>query len=471
MFWADELARHVPPGQPQVVNDSKTPSGTVPTGALRGPIIHDAIARALREAGLATRFLYGTDDMDPMDSQSMKSDEHVGQHMGKPLMAIPAPGAGGTDYAEYHQARFLASFPTVGVKPDELYRMRDLYRAGKLDRSIDLVLRHADVAREVLARVAKVKKEPGYLPLNVICENCGRVGTTYVTHYDGKEVTYECKKDLVSWAVGCGHHGQVSPFGGRGKLPWNFEWAAQWDLFGVTIEGCGKDLSTAGGSRERSDELYRAIWKKEPPLNVPYEFVTVGGKKMSTSHAEDWKHLGAAAHEIVELLTGEIVRFLMLRTRPGTTIEFDPSGDRIPKLFDDFDRAAEAYVDDPRSDVGRVYALSQLSNEVRTGYRVPFHLLANWLQMPHLDPRSEAERLVGRRLTDWETQELERRIAVAKIWLERWAPEEATFAVSQTLPPAAHELSGPQRELLRRLLPYVGDSLGPDELQGKIRDL
>lgn len=471
MFWADELARRVPPGQPQVVNDSKTPSGTIPISALRGPIIHDAIARALRATGVQTRFLYGTDDMDPMDSQSMKSDEHLAPHMGKPLMAIPAPGASGTDYAEFHQARFLGAFPTVGVRPDELYRMRDLYRAGKLDRSIDLVLRNREVAREVLERVANVKKDASYYPLNVVCENCGRVGTTYVTNYDGKEVTYECKKDLVTWAVGCGHRGKVSPFGGRAKLPWNFEWAAQWDLFGVTIEGCGKDLSTAGGSRDRSDELYRAIWRKEPPLNVAYEFVTVGGKKMSTSHAEHWKHLGAAAHEIVELLTGEIVRFLMLRIRPATTIEFDPSGDRIPKLFDDYDRAAEAYVNDPQSDAGRVYALSQLSDEVRTGYRVPFHILANWLQMPHLDPKAQAEALVGRRLIPWEVQELDRRAAVARIWLERWAPEEVKFAVSQTLPPAAHELTPKQRELLRRLLPFLGDSLGPDELQVKIRDL
>ena len=36
--------------------------------------------------------------------------------------------------------------------------------------------------------------------------------------------------------------GWVSPFGGAAKLPWNLEWAAQWSLFGVTIEPCGKDL-------------------------------------------------------------------------------------------------------------------------------------------------------------------------------------------------------------------------------------
>ncbi len=46
MDWADELAARV--SGPQVVNDSKTPSGTVHVGSLRGPVILDVITRALR---------------------------------------------------------------------------------------------------------------------------------------------------------------------------------------------------------------------------------------------------------------------------------------------------------------------------------------------------------------------------------------------------------------------------------------
>ena len=45
MDWADELATSVT--GPQVVNDSKTPSGTVHVGSLRGPVILDVITRAL----------------------------------------------------------------------------------------------------------------------------------------------------------------------------------------------------------------------------------------------------------------------------------------------------------------------------------------------------------------------------------------------------------------------------------------
>ena len=75
MDWADELAASV--SGPQVVNDSKTPSGTVHVGSLRGPVILDVIVRALRAASRPTTFLYGIDDLDPMDAQSLLTADAV----------------------------------------------------------------------------------------------------------------------------------------------------------------------------------------------------------------------------------------------------------------------------------------------------------------------------------------------------------------------------------------------------------
>src|SRR4029079_17518750 len=82
MDWADELAERVRDAGPQVVNDSKTPSGTVHVGSLRGPVILDAITRALRANGIATTLLYGVDDMDPMDAQALLTPDAVETEMG-----------------------------------------------------------------------------------------------------------------------------------------------------------------------------------------------------------------------------------------------------------------------------------------------------------------------------------------------------------------------------------------------------
>ena len=174
--------------------------------------------------------------------------------------------------------------------------------------------------------------------MGVICPTCGKVGTTLARDWDGETVAFECLPDLVTWAAGCSSSGRVSPFGGAAKLPWNLDWAAQWSLFGVTIEPCGKDLATAGGSRDRSDAIAREVFEREPPLNFPYEFLNIGGKKMSTS-----KGHGAAAHTITTVVPPEQLRFLFVRQRPETALEFDPEGtDAIPRLFDEFDRLAAA---------------------------------------------------------------------------------------------------------------------------------
>ena len=63
MDWADELAASV--SGPQVINDSKTPSGTVHVGSLRGPVILDVIVRAMRARGLDITYLYGSTTWTP----------------------------------------------------------------------------------------------------------------------------------------------------------------------------------------------------------------------------------------------------------------------------------------------------------------------------------------------------------------------------------------------------------------------
>ena len=233
---------------------------------------------------------------------------------------------------------FIDVFAGLGIHPDRYYWMSDIYPTGAMDPYIRLALDRAALVREIYRRVANVQHPDTWHPLGVICPTCGKVGTTIVTDWDGERVFFECRADLVTWARGCGSSGWISPFGGTAKLPWNLEWAAQWSLFGVTIEPGGKDLSTAGGSRDRSDAIAREVFEREPPLNVPYEFLNIGGKKMSTS-----KGRGAAAHTIAEVIPPEQLRFLFLRPRPNQAIEFDPDGtDAIPRLFDEFDRFAAA---------------------------------------------------------------------------------------------------------------------------------
>jgi lysyl-tRNA synthetase class 1 len=461
VYWADELAAAA--SGRQVVNDSKSPSGTVHVGSLRGVVLHDAIYRALRQAGVEATFLYGVDDMDAMDSQAKLTPDAVEKYMGAPLSRVPAPeGSNAANYARHFVGEiFFRTFEPLGITP-EFYWVSELYAAGRMDPYVKLALDRADRVRAIYLRVSHVERTSTWLPIQVICEQCGKIGTTYATDWNGVTVAYRCMPDLVSWAHGCGHDGRVSPLGGRAKLPWNLEWAAKWGLLGVTIEGCGKDLATAGGSRDRSDAISREVFEIEPPRNVAYEFLNVGGKKMSTSKGQ-----GAAAHTIAEVLPPEQLRFLFLRPRPSQVIEFDPEGETIPRLFDEFDRIAAATAGrevkgELPADYERLFAYSLLgpASDVAAAaaaFRPAFAHLALLLQIPGVDIAERMEAEKGAPLTAFEAAILAERTASARAWLDSYAPERARLVIRHdAMPEEVAALDAGQRAYLAALASAAG---------------
>lgn len=445
MFWCDQLIDKI--SGPQTVNDSKTPSGRAHVGALRGPLIHDAIFRALKARGVPVRYLFGVDDYDPVDEIPYGEAEHFERYLGAPLCNTPPPpGSRATDMADHYISEFFSVFGELGIRP-EFYRMRDIYRSGKFNEAIDAILRKKDVVRTIYKEVSGSERGPDWHPFQVICENCGRVGTTEVTAYDGKEVTYECKPNLVKWARGCGHRGKMSPFDGRGKLPWKLEWCAKWRTFPVTIEGAGQDHSTKGGSRDVAMACIRAIFGQEPPLNCPYDFFLVGGAKMSSS-----KGIGVTSRDMADFLPPEILRFLLIRPPPRQPVNFEPSEVYIIKLFNEFDRYQHRYYRDATAAAGdkRIYELSEVDPEP-DHWLADFQLVAALTQMPHLDLAAELEKRKGSPFTELERKHLDLRIRAARYWVEHYATEQEKTRLQETLPARAQDLTAAQRAFLHIL--------------------
>jgi len=459
MFWCDQLVETIE--GPQTINDSKTPSGRAHVGALRGPLIHDAIYRTLQAKGVPARYLFGVDDYDPVDEIPYGEAEHFEKYLGAPLCNTPPPpGSNATDMADHYISEFFSVFAELGIRP-EFYRMRDLYRSGKFNEAIDAILRKADVVRRIYKKVSGSERAEDWHPFQVVCEKCGRIGTTVVTAYDGREVTYECRPDLVKWAIGCGHRGKVPPFDGKGKLPWKLEWCAKWRTFPVTIEGAGQDHSTKGGSRDVAMACLREIFGQEPPLNCPYDFFLVGGAKMSSS-----KGVGVTSRDMADFLPPEILRFLLIRPPPRQPVNFGPSEVYITKLFNEFDRSKHNYFDNAKSLPGdkRIYELSQVQPEPDY-WAADFQLVTALTQMPHLDVVRELEKRKGAPFTALERRHLELRIRAAHYWVEHYATEEEKTRLQETLPARAQDLSVTQRaflHILAGLLPqakWEGDAL------------
>ena len=459
MFWCNQLTEKI--AGPQTINDSKTPSGRAHVGALRGPLIHDAIFRTLKDKGVPVRYLFGCDDYDPVDEIPYGEREHFEKYLGAPLCNVPPPpGSTATDMADHFISEFWGVFKDLGIEP-QFYRMRDIYRSGQFNQAIDVILRHAHVVRGIYKEVSGAERPDTWHPFQVICEKCGRIGTTEVTAYDGKEVTYECRTNLVKWAQGCGHRGKMSPFDGRGKLPWKLEWCAKWRTFPVTIEGAGQDHSTKGGSRDVAMACLRAIFGQEPPLNCPYDFFLVGGAKMSSS-----KGVGVSSRGMADFLPPEVLRFLMIRTTPKHHVNFDSSEAHIIKVFNEFDRFHHRYFHDPKvtAEDQRIYELSRVATEP-DHWVADFQLVTALIQMPHLDAVKELEKRKGSPFTELDRKHLDLRIRAAKYWIENFATEEEKTRLQETLPARAQELTATQRAFLQKLsklLPkaqWEGDAL------------
>ena len=227
--------------------------------------------------------------------------------------------------------------------------------------------------------------------------------------------------------------------------------------------------STAGGSRDRSDAIAREIFEREPPLNVPYEFINIGGKKMSTS-----KGRGAAAHEIVEVIPPEQLRFFFLRPKPNTAVDFEPNQtDAVPRLFDEFDRFAAATAGkDVRGEIAPgfagtfAYALLDPDADVAAeaaAFRPAFSHLALLLQIPNVDVRARVEAEKGSPLNDRETSTFDERVRAARAWLEAYAPERAVVAVRLELPgEAVAALDADQHRYLAQLGDAAAASGAPE---------
>lgn len=453
---------------PQLVNDSKTPSGKAHVGALRGVLIHDAAFRFLRDHGIDVRYTFGCDDYDPLDELPAEHREFFEPYLGMPLCNVPPPpGSPATDLADHYITDFFGIFADLGVGATT-YRLRDVYRSGRFDSAIRRILDNADTVRRVYKEVSNSVRPGSWYPFQVICEQCGRIGTTEVVDFDGSQVQYRCRRDLVSWAKGCNHEGWVSPYGGNGKLPWKLEWVAKWEVFGVTIEGGGKDHSTKGGARDVAAACLRAIFRKDPPTNIPYEFFLLAGAKMSSSRG-----IGASAREVSALLPPEVLRFLMLKQPPNRQVNFGTDEEHLTKLFNDFDRLrSTVYAKGGDHSTKQLFRLCMVNEEAPIpAFEPPFQLLTTLLQMPHLDVWTEIAKLKGSPLNPVEQEHATRRLRCAEYWLEHYATPEDRIVVQWSLPRSAEQLPDVERAFLQRLsVELVGMSWTESSLQGAVFD-
>lgn len=462
MFWADKIVEEfindrketIDSKKSIIIRDEKTASGRMLISAMRGAVIHGIIAEIFSEGDMPHTFLWEINDTDAFRNIPESLDKKRYQkYLGMPLYSLPSPVEGAENYPEYFAKEFNDVMNYLGFTP-LYYRSSTAYKEGKFNDVIRTALLNAELVRKIYKEVSGSEKPSDWLPLMVVCEKCGKIGTTQVIAFDGEKVTYRCKTDTVEWAEGCGHKGDVSPFNGNATLPWKVEWAAKFKVFNVDIEGGGKDLSTKGGARDVSNHIVREVFNHQPPFDIPYEFFLSEGKKMSTS-----KGNAPAAHDVMSILPPHIYRLVFLGKNYKQAIEFNLKGDTVPILFDTYDRLAQKYHNGVNDDDTRLFSFVHKPGDqknIKERFLPRFSQVVFLIQMPHINIEEAVTHIKGAPLTEDDKKELEERVVYAREWIEKYAPERYVFKLQlDKVPDGVENFSSTQREALGKVLEEI----------------
>nr|WP_321112438.1 lysine--tRNA ligase [Halorussus salinisoli] len=355
-FWAESVAEKIlerveddpdrDPSDPIVVKGGISPSGVPHLGNMNEIVRGYFVAEALRERGYEVRQVFTADDRDPLRKLPRKLADldgnivelgdvnagALGRNLGKPYTAIPDPFGCCDSYGEHFSNLIERSAELLGI-PVEMVSNTELYESGEFEDVTRHVLANRENAREVLSHYQdKVDEE--YVPFNPICEDCGKITETVTdVDLDSGTVEYVCT-DMEAGdqtIEGCGHEGTATFR--EGKLPWRFEWPAQWQVLGVDHEPFGKDH--AEGSWPSGSDVARNVLDVEPPVPMAYEWFTLDGEAFSSSSG----HV-VMVQDVLEMIEPEVLRYFFTKD-PSKARDF--SVEHFDQLVDDFDEFERVY--------------------------------------------------------------------------------------------------------------------------------
>ena len=445
-FWAAAVADEIEardPAEPIVIKGGVSPSGVAHLGNFNEIMRGYFVAEVLRDRGFEVRQVFTSDDRDPLRKLPRKLADPegnivglgdvdagaLGRNLGKPYTDIPDPFGESASYAAHFASLLKADADRLGV-PVDMISNTELYEDGTFEPVVEHVLANVDEARAVLsAYQSKVDGE--YVPFNPICGNCGKVTETVTDiDLDAGTVDYVCT-DMTAGGdtiEGCGHEGTATFR--EGKLPWRFEWPAQWQVLGVDFEPFGKDH--AEGSWPSGEDIARNVLGIEPPVPMTYEWFTLNGEALSSSAGNV-----VTVPEILELLEPEVLHyFFALNPRKARDLDLSV----LDQLVDDFDRFERAYVgevDDEAVTAFAERAYPYVVTERRDDrIRLPYTFAAVLGMTDDRDLRLEMARnegYVDDDTPEWAVEAALERVDRARAWAERM-DNAYNYRIQETLP-------------------------------------
>ncbi|MEF8783517.1 MAG: lysine--tRNA ligase [Haloarculaceae archaeon] len=479
-FWADAAADAVEardPAEPIVIKGGVSPSGVPHIGHFNEILRGYFVAEALRDRGHEVRQVFTADDRDALRAVPRTLADldgnivglgdvdagALGRNLGVPYTDIPDPFGCCDSYGDHFTNLLAGHAEAVGV-PVEFVSNTDLYEEGAFESVTRRILERADAARAVLAEY-QAKVDEGYVPFVPQCANCGHL-TEGVTGVDleAGTVSYVCTDREAGDEVieGCGHEGVATLR--EGKLPWRFEWPAQWGVLDVDFEPFGKDH--AEGSWPSGEAIAERVLGIQPPVPMVYEWFTLEGEPLSSSAGNV-----VTVDEVLDILEPEVFRYFFAK-EPLKQRDFSVEG--IDALVDEFDRLERIYFGEIGAEeheqelAERAYPA--LVDEVRDGrVRVPYTFAAVLGMTDDLALREEIARREGHIPEDapeWAVEEALARVERAREWARRTGNAFDYELKRGEMPDVDFEEA--TERALDELADFIAEGHDGDEIQGEI---
>jgi lysyl-tRNA synthetase class 1 len=473
-FWPDKIAKELVEKwkvKKQVIVTGTSMSGEPHIGNANDVIRGHAIYLALKDLGQKAKLIWISDNVDPLRSIPRDMPSELKDYLGMPVSKIPDIFDGlHKNFANHFEEKFLSQLKKVFIKPKALLG-NEMYEKGMYNEVMIAALKRKNEIIEILNKFRKTPLTQDWYPIDVICENCGKIATTRILNCYPEEgkVEYECSEEEILLhrkfpVKGCGYKGERSILNGGAKLTWRVEWPARWVFLKATCEPFGKEHAAAGGSWDTAKEIVKVLgWN--PPYPVIYEHFLVNGEKMSKS-----KGNVITLEDIFQFLRPEHLRYWMFQGRL-TIAKNIVLKSMVPNIFNEFAKAERIYfgletTGNKRKDNNfkRAYKLAKVKVGKRPSFYVEFEKL---VEIAKILPKEKELSFTVKKLKEWSIEvpanakkELALQLQFAKRYYEKFGLVKIEVEVDERT-----------KKAIESLIEAIEKAENGEELQSKIFEI
>jgi lysyl-tRNA synthetase class 1 len=493
IHWIEDVLEKVLERNPDtyILNTGKSTSGSIHIGIMRELIITDVIKRKLQELGKKAHTMFVVDDLDPVRSFPPSTTLELDEWLGIPYSDVPDEFGCCESFGAHVANELIETFPAFGIAPEIIWAHK-LYETPEMLDAVRTCLQKTEIIRaimiEFVARDLSEQQKSDYIesmknwfPATILCPKCGRfqagakgsIIPNRVTMYNPEtdEASFECPA--------CGHSDTLPLNKVRIKLSWRVDWVAKWYILNVTCEPAGKDHAVKGGSYDTGIEMSKRVFGWSGPVPVPYEFVRIGGRDMSTSEG-----IVFTPKVWLSIAPPELYRYLMLKSELERAIDIHP--ERLPDLIDEYDRFERIYYDIEKVEEEEkiiaklLYPLTQVSPPSDEYIpKLPFKFAVLTSQLDQLlgdDTIMDRCFHVLRKQYGLETisEEAKKliplRLSRAKTWAETFGTRRDQIEISETVPDKIIDtLTADDKKFLTEISKILeAEDLDDEEIQTKV---